>query len=65
MFQNSKIKTLAREKYNHYYYNNIELKWTLIEPIIKDIRVGKSQLFIITRIQFPIQLVAIRTIHRS
>jgi hypothetical protein len=40
MFQNSKIGTLRRRK-NH-YYDNIESKWTLIEPIIKDIRVGKS-----------------------
>jgi hypothetical protein len=41
MFQKSKIGTLIREKYNHYYDNNIESKWTLIEFIIKDIRVGK------------------------
>jgi hypothetical protein len=42
MFQNFIIGTLIREKYNHYYDNNIELKWTLIEPIFKDIKVGKS-----------------------
>jgi hypothetical protein len=54
MFQNFKIGTLTREKYNHYYNNNIESKWTPIEPIIKDIRVGKSQSFIITKIQFSI-----------
>jgi hypothetical protein len=65
MFQNFKIRTLTREKYNHYYYNNIESKWTPIEPIIKDIKVGKSQSFIITKIQFPIQLVAVTTIHCS
>jgi hypothetical protein len=35
-----------------------------IELIIKDIRVRKSHSFIITKIQFPIQLVSIRTIHR-
>ncbi len=34
--------TLTREKYNHYYNKNIDSKWTLIEPIIKDIRIGKS-----------------------
>jgi hypothetical protein len=62
IFQNSKIGTLIRKKYNH-YYNNIESKWTPIEPIIKDIKVGKSQSFIITRIQFPIQLVTTKTIH--
>jgi hypothetical protein len=54
MFQNSKIGTLTKEKYNHHYNNNIESKWTPIEPITKDIKVGKSQSFIITRIQFPI-----------
>jgi len=41
MFMNSKIGTLTRKKYNH-YYNNTKSKWTLIEPIIKDIKVGKS-----------------------
>jgi hypothetical protein len=65
MFHNSKIITLTREKYNHYYDNNIESKWTPIEPIVKDIRVGKSQSFIIIRIQFSIQLATIRTIHYS
>jgi hypothetical protein len=63
MFQNYKIGTLIREKYSHYYDNDVESKWTLIESIIKDIRVGKSQSFIIIMIQFPIQLVATRTIH--
>jgi hypothetical protein len=42
MFQNFKIGILIREKYSHYYDNNIESKWASIEPIIKDIRVGKS-----------------------
>jgi hypothetical protein len=41
MFQKSKIGKLIRKKYSHYYDNNIESKWTLIEPIIKDIKVGK------------------------
>jgi hypothetical protein len=49
MFQNFKIGTLIREKYNQ-PYNNFESKWTQIELVIKDIRVGKSQSFIITRI---------------
>ncbi len=65
MFQNYKIGTLIREKYNHYYDNNIESKWTPIEPIIKDIKVGKSQSFIITKIQFSIQLAVAKTIHQS
>jgi len=34
MFQNSKIETLTREKYKH-YYNDTESKWTPTEPIIK------------------------------
>jgi len=50
MSQNFKIRTLTREKYNHYNDNNIESKWAPIEPIIKDLKVGKSQSFIITRI---------------
>jgi hypothetical protein len=61
MFQNSKIGTITREKYIHYYDNNIKSKWT--QHVIKDIRVCKSQSFIRTMIQFPIQLVATRTIH--
>jgi hypothetical protein len=65
MFQNSEIGALIREKCNHYYDNKIESKWTPIEPIIKDIRIGKSQSFIITRIQFLIQLATTKTIHRS
>ncbi len=40
MFQKIKIETLTKEKYNHYYDNNIESKWTLIEPFIKNIRVS-------------------------
>ncbi len=42
MFQNPKIGTLIRQKHNH-YYNNIESKWTLIELLITNIKVGKSQ----------------------
>jgi hypothetical protein len=64
MFQNLKIGTLIREKHNH-YYNNIESKWTLIELIIKNIRVGKSQSFIIARIQFSNQLTTTKSIHCS
>jgi len=52
-----------QEKKNHYYKNNVESKWTPIEPIIKDIKVGKSQSFIITKIEFSIQLTVARTIH--
>jgi len=34
IFQNYQIGTSIREKYSHYYDNNIESKWTPIEPII-------------------------------
>jgi hypothetical protein len=53
-FLNFNIGILTRDKYNH-YYDNIESKWTPIKPIIKDITIGKSQSFIITKIQFLIQ----------
>jgi hypothetical protein len=46
-----KIGTLTKKI--HYYNNNIESKWTPIEPIIKVINIDKSQSFIIIRIQFP------------
>jgi len=42
MFENFKIGTLTKKNKNHYYDNNNQSKWTPIEPIIKDIRVGKS-----------------------
>jgi hypothetical protein len=45
MFQNFKIATLTKEKYIH-YYDNIESKWTPIEPIIKEIKGGTSQSYI-------------------
>jgi hypothetical protein len=54
-----------QEKYNHHYNNNIESQWTPIELILKDIIIGKFQSFIIARIQFPIQLATIKTIHHS
>jgi hypothetical protein len=50
-FQNSKIGTLIKKIYNHCCNNNIASKWTPnIEHIMKDIRVGKTQSFTITRI---------------
>jgi hypothetical protein len=58
MFQNYTIGILISEKYNLYYNDNIQSKWTPIEPITK------TQSFVITRIQFSIHL-AIRTIHCS
>jgi hypothetical protein len=64
LFPNQKIKVWAREKPTHLYTYNIQPNWTQIEPIIKDIKIGKNQFHIITRIQLLIQLAAI-TIHQS
>jgi hypothetical protein len=65
MFQNSKIGTLTRENIIIITTTTLNKNGTPIEPIIKDIRVDKSQSFIIISIQFPIQLVAPKTIHHS
>jgi hypothetical protein len=65
LFPNQKIGMWAREKSTHLYIDNIQPNWSWIEPIIKDIRIGKNQSHIITRIQLLIQLVATRIIHRS
>jgi hypothetical protein len=56
---------LVREKSTQLYTNNIQSNWTSIEPIIKDIKIGKNQTHIITRIQFSIQLAITKTIHQS
>jgi hypothetical protein len=56
MYQKNLITTLTREKYNHYYNDNIESKWTPIEPIIKDIKVDNFKSFIIIRINFQFNL---------
>jgi len=65
LFPNKKIGMWTREKSTHLYINNIQPNWSWIEPIIKDIRIGKNQSHIITRIQLLTQLVATRIIHRS
>ncbi len=39
-----------RKKINHYYNDNIKSKWTPIEPITKNIKVSKTQSFVITKI---------------
>jgi hypothetical protein len=65
MFQNSKIRTLTRENIIIITTTTLNKNGTPIEPIIKDIRVDKFQSFIIISIQFPIQLVAPKTIHHS
>jgi hypothetical protein len=63
IFPNPKTRILVQEKSIHLYTNNIQLDWTLIEIIIKDIRIDKNQSHIITRIQFPIQLIITRTLY--
>jgi hypothetical protein len=60
-FPNKKIGMLFREKSIHLYTKNIQLNWTLIAPIIKDIRIDKNQSRITTRIQ----ITTLRTIHQS
>jgi hypothetical protein len=65
LFLNPKIGMLIGEQSTHLYTNNIQPNWTPIEPIIKDIRIGKSPSHIITRIQFLIQLAIAKTIHQS
>jgi len=54
---------INKRKINHYYNENIESKWTPIEPITKDIKVGKTYSFVITRIQFLVELATWRIIH--
>jgi hypothetical protein len=66
LFPNPKTGMLIKEKITHLYINNIQPNWRVkVKPIIKNIRIGKNQVHIITKFQFPIQLVITRTIHRS
>lgn len=50
---------------NYVCIKDIDTYWTTIEPIVKEIRIGKTQLYVMTRIQFLVQLAITRTIHRS
>jgi hypothetical protein len=65
MFQKHKIWTLIRKNYSYEYNNNIESKWRPIEPIIKNVKMSKTQSFIIIRIQFSIQCVVVKAINCS
>jgi hypothetical protein len=56
-FPNKKIGMLVTI---HLYTKNIQLNWTPIVPIIKDIRIDKNRSRITTRIQ----LATLRTIHQ-
>ena len=65
-FLNTKIGSLIRLANAHLYKDkNIDPTWTPIEPQTKEIRSGKNETHLIIRIQFPIQLAAARTVHRS
>jgi hypothetical protein len=65
-FFNLKVGATTRYKYSILYtIENIESTWTPILPKVVEIHTGKSQSHRVTQIQFPIQLAAIRTIHRS
>jgi hypothetical protein len=44
LFPNPKIVMLDRKKFTHLYTNNIQPNWTPIEPIIKNIRIGKKSI---------------------
>jgi hypothetical protein len=61
MFQNIKIGTITREKYSYYYDNNMDTNWNGHQLNLSS-KVGKSQSFIITKIQFLVQLVVAKTI---
>ncbi len=47
------------------YEHKIHPTWTPIEPIFKDIQIGSNFPHIMTRTQFPIQLVVTPTVHRA
>jgi hypothetical protein len=65
LFPNQKIGVWAREKSTHLYIDNIQPNWTPIEPIIKDIRIGKNQFHSIIKIQLLIKLATTKKIHPS
>jgi len=60
MFQISWFCNTNKKKNSYYYNNNIESKWRPIEPIIKYVKVDKTQIFIITSTWFPIQFTPLR-----
>ena len=65
-FYNTKVGIATRFSHSHLYKSfDIDLTWTPIESVAKEIRIGKNQSHLRMQIQFPIQLVATRTIHRA
>ncbi len=65
LFNNPKCGQLTRIKNAHLYEHEIHPTWTPIKLISKDIQIGSNSFHIITRTQFPIQLVAKHIIHRA
>jgi hypothetical protein len=65
LFNNLKYGQLTRVKNAHLYEHEINPTWTPIEPISKDIQIGSIFFHIITRTQFPIQLVVTHIIHQA
>jgi hypothetical protein len=65
LFNNPKYDQFARIKNAHLYEHEMHPTWTPIEPISKDIQIGSNSSHIITKTQFPIQLVATHTIHQT
>ncbi len=63
LFNNPKCGQLIWINNAHLYGHEIHPTWTPIEPISKDIQIGSNSSHIITRTQFPIQLVVACTIH--
>jgi len=65
LFNNPKCGQLTRIRNAHLYEHEIHPTWTPIKPISKDIQIGSNSFHIITRTQFPIQLVVKHIIHRA
>jgi hypothetical protein len=58
-----KVVNWQEQKNAHFYEHKIHPTWTHVEPIFKDIQIGSNSTDTITRMQFPIQLIATRTMH--
>jgi len=65
LFINPKCGQLTKIKNAHLYEHEIHLTWTPIEPISKDIQTGSNSPHIITRTQFPIQVVVASIVHQA
>jgi hypothetical protein len=65
LFNNLKCGQVTTINNAHLYGHEIHPTWTPIEYISKDIQIGLNSSHIMTRTQFPIQLVATCTIHRT